>query len=199
MSVAPQGSTHAKVFANAMNLPTTDPLRVLAFESDADPQTVSQTRSITFGSTSRQVRLTSATHDMLTADNIYSQWDVVLVDAVAGVNAVQYGQDWSTSLSTFTKAGGVLVALDNGSGDVPTFLRSTSLIDIGIHIALPTGTQFVVSAPNDTVGAHLLSPYAAYGTSWGFIGAETPASNLAWVVESDDQNAYPTVIHKVAR
>ncbi|MFO0737072.1 MAG: hypothetical protein U0270_14385 [Labilithrix sp.] len=202
MTKADAFTTHAKVFKNAVHLPTTDPLRVLAFEQDAPADLVTRTRALTGSSLgSRTLTFGQAAPEALEDGNLYASWDVVLIDGVSAANASSYGTRWATALDTFTKKGGVLVALDSGDGDIPGFFAATSLVTLGTHQALPAGTQFVVSAPGDTVGAQLLSPYASFGPSVAFVGAPASTNDFAWVVKTADTNIVdaPTVVHKIAR
>jgi hypothetical protein len=197
MSAAQQFTTHAKVFQNAVHLPTTDPLRVLAFEADASQGVINETRALASAAGGRSVKLGLAAPEALEDGSLYSDWDVVLVDGVSGAHAADYGTRWASALDTFTKKGGVLVALDSGDGDVPGFFGSLGLLDLGTQRALPVGTQLTVAAANDTVGAQLLSPYAAFGPSVAFDGASNAAT---WVVTSQTGDTIsPTVLHKVAR
>jgi hypothetical protein len=201
MTKAEEFSTHAKVFKNAMHLPTTDPLRVLAFEQDASSDLVAKTRALAGTSLgSRTLVFGQAAPEALADGNLYASWDVVLIDGVATANASDYGTRWGTALDTFTKKGGVLVALDSGDGDLPGFFTTSGLASLGTHQALPLTTQFIVSAPGDTVGAQLLSPYASFGPSVAFVGAPSSTSDFTWVVKTADATIdAPTVIHKVAR
>jgi hypothetical protein len=198
MSAAQQYSTHAKVFQNAVHLPTTDPLRVLAFEADATAGVVNETRTLATAAVGgRAVTLAVAPPEALESTALYADWDVVLVDGVSAAHASDYGTRWAASLDTFTKKGGVLVALDSGDGDVPGFFSALGLLSLGTDRSLPSGRAFTVAAPNDTVGALLLSPYAAFGPSVAFDGASTDAT---WVVTSQTGDLIsPTVLHKVAR
>lgn len=201
MTKADTFTTHAKVFKNAVHLPTTDPLRVLAFEQDASGELVTKTRALTGASLgSRSLKFGQAAPEALESGSLYADWDVVLIDAVSAANASAYGTRWAAALDTFTKKGGVLVALDNGEGDIPGFFTATSLLNLGTHQSLPSGTAFVVSAPGDTVGAQLLSPYAAFGPSVAFVGAPVSTADFTWVVKTADPSIdAPTVIHKIAR
>ena len=201
MTKAEDFSTHAKVFKNAVHLPTTDPLRVLAFEQDAAAALVTKTRALTGMSLgSRSLVFGQAAPEALADANLYASWDVILIDGVASANAVSYGTQWGSALDTFTKKGGVLVALDSGDGDIPGFFATTGLVSLGTHETYPAGTQFVVTAPGDTVGAQLLSPYASFGPSVAFVGAPASTNDFAWVVEvAEGEVGAPTVIHKIAR
>lgn len=201
MTKAEDFSTHAKVFKNAVHLPTTDPLRVLAFERDASSELVTKTRALTGSSLgSRALVFGQAAPEALEDADLYASWDVVLIDGVSADNAASYGARWATYLDAFTKKGGVLVALDDGEGDLPGFFAASSLVTLGAHVSLPAGTPFEVFAPGDTVGAQLLSPYASFGPSVAFVGAPPSTNDFAWVVRTADSTLdAPTVIHKVAR
>ncbi|MBX3233847.1 MAG: hypothetical protein KIT84_31350 [Labilithrix sp.] len=199
MAAAPSFSTHAKVFTNAVSIPKTDPLRVLAFEADTTDDVRQKTRALTVASNpSRGVRFAVATApEALEDPNLYASWDVVLVDGVATANAAAFGARWSSALDTFTKQGGVLVALDDGRGDLPAFFDATPLLSLGARVTLAPETPLTVAAPNDVVGVHLLSPYAAFGRAIAY--DVLPSANVTWVVTTTADDVRPTVLHKVAR
>lgn len=200
MSYAPQYSTLAKVFMNSVHLPHADPLRVLAFEDEAGKDVVDITRSLTAsGLGNRSLLLAHAGPTAFEDPALYASWDVILVDGIASANAASYGNRWGSALSTFTKKGGVLVALDNGDGDIPGFFASAQLMALGAHVAFDAPTTFLVSAPGDTVGNQLLSPYAAFGKSVGYSGVSASSSDFVWVVRSNTETSLPTVIHQIAR
>ena len=201
MSQARAGTVQAKVLGNAVGIPTTDPIRVLSYEMGETPSVVAATRAVAAaGIVNRTVVFTTATDTALDDPNLYATYDVVLFHS-AGTSATPrtMGQRWAAPLGTFTRAGGVFIAIDRGDTDVPALVRGTGLLTLGGHTALPDATQFNVASASDVVGYKLLSPYAAVGTSDAFTGAELPSSDVSWVVRTADVAAQPVVIHKIAR
>jgi len=199
MSQARTGSVQAKVLGNAVGIPTTDPIRVLSYAGGESAAVVSATRTVAAaGIGSRTIIFTPATDAALDDTDLFATYDVVLFHG-AGTTPFAMGQRWATPLSRFTKAGGVLIALDRGDTDVPALVRGTGLLTLGGHTALPAATQFAVTSAYDVVGYALLSPYVAMGTSDAFTGAEAMSSDVSWVVRTADVAALPVAIHKIAR
>jgi len=199
MSQARAGTVQAKVLGNAIGIPSTDPIRVLSYAGGESAVVVTTTHAVAAaGIGNRTIIFTAATDAALDDTGLYATYDVVLFHG-GGSTPFAMGQRWATPLSTFTKAGGVLVALDRGDTDIPALVRGTGVLSLGGHIALPTSTQFAVTSASDVVGYKLLSPYAAVGPSVGFTGAEAMSSDLSWVVRTADVAARPVVIHKIAR
>jgi hypothetical protein len=199
MSQAWDGSVQAKVLTNAVSIPTTDPIRVLSYEAGASTSVTEWTRKLLGDAITRQVTFTLAAPEAIAAGNLYASYDVVLVHGAAGNDPAGLGASWAPALQTFTKRGGVFVAIDGGSSDVPSLVNATGLISVTSHQALPSWTHFAVTGANDVVGAKLLSPYAGAGSSVAFDGVDSPSADVTYVVRTDDVASLPTVIHKVAR
>ncbi len=200
MSAAWSGSVQAKVLTNAITIPTTEPIRVLSYEVGVDAATATNTRDVIRANvTNRTVAFTSATEDLIDSPSLYAAYDVVLVQGAPAAGVPALGGRWATPLQTFTKSGGVFIALDSGLTDVPTLVTSAGLLTVGGHQVLGANAQFNVTAANDVVGAKLLSPYSSFGASVGFTGVEPETSDVRYVVRWADVTALPIVIHKTAR
>jgi len=200
MSNVMSGSSQAKVLTNAVAIPKTDPLRVLSYEAGAAPQTSAVVRAVlTTNLATRHITFTTASADSLESGSLYASYDVVLVHGAAGPDPVELGNRWSAALQTFTKKGGVFVAIDAGDTDVPALVNAAGLLEVAAHVPIAGSTQFVIAGASDVVGAQVLSPFAAFGKSVGFVGVPAPSAELTWVVRTDDVASLPTVIHKVAR
>jgi hypothetical protein len=201
MQDAWSGSAHAKVLVNAVAIPTTDPIRVLTWDQGAAAKAVSTTKALLKqGVSPRKVDITSAASaSTLEGTTLAAQYDVILIHDAAGGNPAELGASWAGALATFTKKGGVVIALDAFQSDMPTLVKSAGLLDIGGHAQLPASTKFVVSDPKDVVGTQLISPYAAMGASVGFVNAAPISASISWVVreKKDDDSGLPTVIHRV--
>ena len=194
------GSSQAKVLTNAVSIPTTDPIRVLSYEAGADATTAARVRALLgAGIRNRAVRFTSASAQSIEQGGLYADYDVVLVHGAAGDDPMRLGNRWSTALQTFTEKGGVFVALDSGASDVPALVNATGLLAVESHVPLAGATQFVVSGAADVVGTQVLSPFAAFGASVGFVGVQDVSPDLTWVVRTDGGESLPTVIHRVVR
>lgn len=203
-SAATSGSAPAKVLVNALTIPTTDPIRVLSYEDGALPEAVFDMKTIAVdGIKGRSIQFTRAADasDLESATLGRSYDIVVLHDASAG-NAATIGASWFASLGTFTRKGGVVVALDRGTSPMPTLLTSSGLLAVGSHTTLPLSTHLLVTNAADVVGAQVLSPYAAFGAPVSFQGLPAQSMDLNWVVRAknvDDTVGDAVVVHRIVR
>jgi len=194
------GSVQGKVLSNAVGIPTTDPIRVLSYEWPVDSSVTTNTRNVLKTNiNNRKIEFTYATPDHIDSMSLYASYDVVLLHGAPSANGASLGGRWASSLQKFTKSGGVLVAIDNGDAEMPELITGTGLLSVGWHTKLANGTQLIVTAPNDSVGSKLLSPYSSFGTSVGFDVVEAESADVRYVVRTHDAQQYPVVIHKIAR
>jgi hypothetical protein len=189
-------SAQAKMLANAVSIPTTDPIRVLAFDGD-HPGAAAERSLIATTIRFRGVSYSAADEAALEATDLARRFDVVLVHDT-GAASSELGTRWSTALDTFTKKGGIVIALDDGKSDVPAFLTASGLLSIEGHAMLASGTQVAIEKPNDALGMQVLSPYAPTGASVGFLGVSS-AADVTVVARTNDEAALPTAIHRFVR
>lgn len=195
------GSAQAKVLLNAVTIPTTDPIRILSYEDGASPLAVAQVRAlVTAGVHGRGVQIVRAPDaTFLTAPSLSTLYDVVLVHDGAGATPSALGASWATGLGTFTQKGGVVVALDGASTDMPSLLTATGLVSIASHTTLLEGTHLEVSAPADVVGTQVLSPYAAIGVTVGFGSVLAPDLTVVVREKTVAGDGAPVVLHRTVR
>jgi hypothetical protein len=197
-------SAQTRVFINALSIPTTDPIRVLSYENGAPALSVSVVRSVaTYGIKNREIRFTTATaaSDLASA-TLGKDYDIVLLHDASAGNAATIGASWAASLDTFTRKGGVVVALDNGTSPMSTLLSSSGMLTVTSHTTLPSSTHLLVTGAADVVGAQVLSPYAAFGSAVSFQGLAAQSADLTWVVRAknfDDSAGDAVVVHRVVR
>lgn len=201
---ATTSSAPVKVLTNAFTIPTTDPIRVLSFEDGAPPATVSQTKYLAATSiTNRAVSFTVASSPSdLASMALGRDYDIVLIHGASGVDPVTTGTSWAVPLGTFASKGGVVLALDRGTSDMPALLTNAGLLAITSHAVLPEGTHLLVTAAGDVVGSQVLSPYAAFGPPVSFQGLLGPSADLNWVVRAEGNDslpADPVVVHRIVR
>lgn len=195
---ASSGSTsaQAKMIANAVSIPTTDPIRVLSFDGD-HPGAATERALIASSVKFRGVSYAAANEAALEATDLSRKYDVVLIHG-AGSSASELGARWSSALETFTKKGGIVVALDDGQSDIPALLTASGLLAIEGHTTLDAGTQVLISRPSDAVGVQVFSPFAPFGASVGFFGVQS-SPDVTIVAHTNDDAAYPTAIHRFVR
>lgn len=189
-------SAQAKMIANSVSIPTTDPIRVLSFDGD-HPGAAAERALIAASVKFRGVSYTGANGAALEATDLSRKYDVVLIHG-AGSSPPEVGARWSSALETFTKKGGIVIALDDGTSDIPALLSATGLISIDGHTTLSAGTQVVIDRPNDAVGVQVLSPFAPSGASVGFSGVQS-SPDITIVARTNDHASRPTAIHRFVR
>lgn len=194
------GSSQAKVLRNALSIPTTDPIRVLAYEGRAPEPAVTRIREL--GTVpGRSVSYTQGDATALESSTLAQSYDVVLVhDGAPQDDPSGVGARWVTSLDKFTKKGGVVIAIAGGASDMTALLAGATLLPATTPVSFAASTHLAVSAPADVVGAQVLSPYATAGSSIGFSGLG-PATDTTWVVrqKTSDDSGLPIVIHRLVR
>lgn len=196
------GSAQARVLVNAVAIPTTNPIRVLTWEDGADATAVDHVKYlVTNGIRGRRVRFTRVTAADLTDPTLAAQADVVLLFDAAGAQPTTLGSSWASGLGQFTGKGGVVVALDGASTDMPSLVTATGLLSVPAHALLPSATHLFVAAPNDVVGAQVLSPYAAAGAAVSFSHVTPEGFGVTWVVREDADGGAgdPVVVHRTVR
>lgn len=192
------GSAQAKVLKNALAIPTTDPVRILSYETNAPSSAVAGVRSLAT-LPGRGVSFTIANDATLESMTLAQSYDIVILhDGAPHEEPRALGERWNASLTKFTKKGGVVIAIAGGSSNMAELLGGAGLLEIGAQVTLPTSTHFLVAAPSDVVGVQVVSPYAAAGASIGFDGL-APAADTTWVVKEKtaDDSGLPIVVHRV--
>lgn len=189
-------AAQVKVLVNAVAMPTTDPIRVLAFDGDTPQADAASTRSLVSDALQgRAVAFTRAADaTALESAELARSFDVLLLQGAAADGAA-LGTRWSSALDTFTHKGGVLVAIDDGRSSMPELLASSGALPIGSHAPLSGAARVTVASPGDAVGLQVVSPYAPTGASVGFLGL--PSSPDLTIVA--DAEGMPVVVHRVVR
>jgi len=200
------GSSQARVLTNAVFIPTSNPLRILSYEQFASAAVVANVKSlIQSAAGGRMLKITVATTAAALASATLAQtYDVVLVHdqqgtAPAALTAI--GATWAADLTAFSKAGGVVVALDgaSGQGGMPALLTSAQLLDLAGHESIPAGSLVGIVAPADRIATLVVSPYGTFDRSVTFQSNEGNGGNVVYVAEHivDGLPADPVVVHKV--
>ena len=196
-------ASQAKILANAVFTGVNGTSRVLSYEQFADATAVSNAKaSIAAQSGGRAVSYTVSNQSTdLTSSTLSRDYDAILIYDQSGTNAAtlsSIGTGVAASLADYTSKGGTVVILDGGTGEMPAFMSAASLLQISAHTALAQYAPVQVTAPSDSVGNNVLSPYASFSNSATFTTTETPGTNLTYVVREGSAGAgLPVVIHKV--
>ena len=203
-STARSLSAQARVLANAIAIPTTDPIRVLSYEDGASPLAVTEAKRVAReGVFGRKIQFTRASSaSALESATLGTHYDVVLIHDASSGDASAVGASWEASLGGFTVKGGVVIALDNGNAPMPALLWSSRLLAVMSHTKLPSSSHLLVSSAADVVGAQVLSPYAAFDAPVSFQGLPAPSVDMNWVVRAKNADGTPgdaVVVHRIVR
>lgn len=200
------GSAQARVVQNAALIPSSNPVRVLSYEEDADAQAVANVKDVLNANAAGRNLAYTVTNDgaALAAPDLVMGYDVVLVYDQMTASAAKLGAVGAAAaapLATFAKAGGVVIVLDGaaGQGNMPTFLTAAGLLDVPSHASIPNGSQIRVVAPADVVATGVLSPYGSFQRSVTFTTNEPNGGNVIWVGRRAVGAALgnPVIVHKV--
>lgn len=202
------GSAQARLLTNAALVPTSNPLRVLTYEKYADAAAVLRVKQLITGAAiGRTTAYTPTTNPAdLASATLAARFDVVLVaDQESGdaASLATEGASWAAALATFTKAGGVVIALDGaaGQGNMPTLVTSAGLLAMSGHTALTPGSRVLVLAPSDTVGANVPSPFGTFFRAASLTTSEPSGGDVVYVaaVDLNPGVGAPMVVHKIVR
>lgn len=206
-------SAHAVLLGNAVFLPLTSEVRILAFSRWAPASERSRVDALiraTGDQRGRTVNITNVTNAAELSNELRIQdYDVFLIyeqtNAPAGELA-GIGAAWRNSmvLESFARAGGVVVVLDGaqGTGEMAEFIDAAGLLELDGHqpIALDdTTTRFYNRAPGDVLGVNVLSPMSPMPYSCTFDTPVTSSADTVFVVTdaaSPDPGS-PVVVHRV--
>ncbi|MBK7395967.1 MAG: hypothetical protein IPJ34_06585 [Myxococcales bacterium] len=200
------GAVAGKPLANATFLPSRNPVRLLVLTEFAETSAVDNVDAILDGAAKSSGRTFVQTivvkasdfHDKLNID----AFDVALVLDQKKAPAGQLATTADTGKATytsFTKAGGVLVVLDGGSGtgEMPAFLGAGGLLTVKGHTSTG-GKSLDVVDPADAVGIDVLSPYLAPKGTVLFLWTTTPDALVRTVV-AEPLSDGPVVLHRVIK
>ena len=202
----PPGTAQARVLSNAVFIPGSNPLHVMAYERYAMPSSISHVDAI-LNSVATQLGRTLSIRSVTTDDDVRDQlslpnYDVLLVhdqSSAPDMALASLGSNWSQTLSNFTLGGGVVVILDGGTGigQMPAFATATGLLQVMSHTGMATWTPLTVSSRIDVVGIGVISPYAGEQSSVS-VSTEANGGNVVYVVEleTDSGAGAPVVVHK---
>jgi hypothetical protein len=199
----PNPGSQVTVLLNSVFIRPNNPLRVLAYERYAAAAATARVTSI-LQNGPRPVTLTrtSLDGDIPTKLNV-TDFDVLLVydQAAAPAGALgALGTSWSSTLTTYLQAGGLVVvldgarAVDGGTSEMPALLTNGSLIAVTAQTVLPQGTRVKNIAPGDSVGRNVGAVYGTTLSSARF-ATEAASANVTYVIFDQPDNQ-PVVVHK---
>jgi hypothetical protein len=195
-------SSQARVLSNAVLLSLSNPVRVLSYERYVSAKATANLKGLVQTAAQlqgRKVAFTSVVVDAAVPAMLdINAYDVLLVPDQRGApsgDLATLGGGWKQSgkIDAFLHGGGVVVALDGGSGvhEMPAFLGAADLLATTSSTVV-TGALTVI-APNDAVGVGVVSPYVPTA---GTVTLDTEP-NGGTVVHVVTKQGLPVVVHKV--
>jgi hypothetical protein len=210
-SVTP-ASSPTKLLGNAVFALPTNPVQVLAYTRGASAAAVKRVHQVIgWGAPmSRTAEFTEATTvDEVTGDLSISKYQVLLIhdldQAVVGEPAAA-ATTWESGsvLSSFAKAGGIIIVLDggDGTGEMNELINAGNLLDPTGKVSIigqteVTGEQVWNNAPFDVVGNNVVSPFLATSHTCTFDTAAKASSDTIFVLSDDQEGGLPIAIHRV--
>lgn len=202
------------LLGNAVFTPALNPVNVLAYTRGATPAAVSKVHNLikAEGATrGRDVVFTEASAvATVISDLNTTDYQVLLVhdlDQAAAGSAAGTGTEWESgsTISSFTKAGGVVVVLDGSDGrsEMHELISSANLlVDSGLTMSGQTeitGDRVFNKAPADVLGANVLDNFLATSHTCTFDVSGTASNSTIFVVTDDmaEGMGEPVVIHRV--
>ena len=206
-------SSPTTLLGNAVFTPTTNPVKVLSYTRGASAAAVNRVHQVIGWAgmpRNRNAEFTEAkTVDFVTANLSILDYQVLLIhdlDLAKAGDPAAAATTWESSsvLSSFAKAGGVIIVLDggDGTGEMNELINAGNLLD-------PTGKTSVTgqtditaqqvwnNAPFDVVGANVLSPFLGTSHTCTFDTDAKSSSDTIFVLTDDEAGGVPIAIHRV--
>jgi hypothetical protein len=203
-------SSLTTLLGNAVFMPAINPVNVLAYTRGAAANAVNRVNQvITWAGSARgrTAKITPATTALAVTENLnINDFQVLLIhdlDQAASGEPASVAADWETGkvLTSFSRAGGVVVVLDGGDGTG----EMHELINAGNLLLGPitgqteiTGDQVFNQAPFDVLGVNVLSPFLGSSHTCTFDTNLTSDDETIFVLSDDsDPGGAPIAIHRV--
>jgi hypothetical protein len=203
----------ATLLGNAVFLPINDPVKVLAYTRGASASAVNRVNQmIAFVGGQRHRNATVRginTVDAVTAELNITDYQVLLIhdlDQAKTGEPAAAATTWESAsvLSSFAKAGGVIIVVDggDGTGEMNELINAGNLLDPTGKVGIigqtdVTGLQVWNNAPGDVLGSSVLSPFLATSHTCTFDTAAKPSPDTIFVLTDDQAGGEPVAIHRV--
>ena len=202
-------SSPTRLLGNAVFSPPTNPVKVLAYTRGATRAAVNRVNQVIgWGAPPlRSAEFTEAkTVEAVTANLNITDYQVLLIhdldQAVSGEPAAA-ANSWKSDsvLSSFSKAGGVIIVLDggDGTGEMNELINAGNLLGSGTVMGQTdvTNEQVWNNAPFDIVGSNVLSPFLATSHTCTFDTTTNASADTIFVLTDDEAGGAPIAIHRV--
>jgi hypothetical protein len=204
----------ADLLANAVLIPNTNPIRVLAYTRGATPAAVAKVNALINAKAAergRNVTITEANTDSAVTNNLsVMNFQVLLVhdlDLAESGEPASTATSWesSSTITSFSKAGGVVIVLDgsDGTGEMHEFINAANVLQ-GLPSTLTvdgqddiTGATVHNNVPSDAVSIGVVSPFLATSHTCTFQTSGTKDDDTFFVIGDELRGGEPVVIHRV--
>ncbi|RYZ04160.1 MAG: hypothetical protein EOO73_25075 [Myxococcales bacterium] len=208
-------SAWAILLGNAIFLPATNPVHVLAYTRGATTAAVNRVNTVIGWAgekRGRTVEITEAkTVDSVTQKLNIDDFQVLLIhdlDRASPGDPAAAATTWesSSTLTSFARAGGVVVVLDGGDGvqEMHELINAGNLLDPSGNTSITGQTDMTDgfvwnNAPADVLGVNVFEPFRGTSHTCTFDTNATPSSDLIFVLSDDEENGSgaPVAIHRV--
>jgi Stigma-specific protein, Stig1 len=198
-------SAQTDVLANAVFLPPVNPVRVLAYTRGATPAGVSKVNALLAAEGSvrgRTATITAATSAAMVVSSLsVMSFEVLLVhdlDLAPSGEPRSTAEGWEASsvITSFARAGGVVVVLNggDGTGEMHELISAANLLQVSGQDDL-TGELVFNNAPADALGAGVYQQSLGTSHTCAFQTNVTPDARTIFVLTGPGDE--PVVIHRV--
>jgi len=204
----PVDSPHTRALANAVFLPPGNAVRILAYQQYSVPLNKNKVDSLINASAatrSRTVQITPATDapEVVANLNVLS-YDVFLVYDQRNAPADTLGPigtSWNATLTSFARAGGIVIVMDSGTGtaEMDALITNAGLLNVTGESEINAITVFN-RAPGDAIGIGVLSPYLSQRETCTFVTSARPSPEQAFVITTateDGTPGDPVIVHRI--
>ena len=200
-------SSLTTLLGNAVFMPATNPVHVLAYTHGAAAAAVTRVNQvITWAGDARgrEAEITEAkTVSAVTGSLNVDDYQVLLIhdlDQAGSGDPAAAATTWESGsvLSSFAKAGGTIIVLDgaDGTAEMHDLITTANLLAVTGQTEI-TGEQLWNQAPFDVLGANLLSPFLGTSHTCTFDTSVTGDNETIFVLTDDEAGGAPIAIHRV--
>jgi hypothetical protein len=203
-----------RLLGNAVFSPIGNPVKVLSYTRGATAAAVTRVNQVIGWAGEPRGNRTAEFTNAKTVDDVRAKlniadFQVLLIhdlDQAASGDPAAAAITWESSsvLSSFAKAGGVIVVLDggDGTGEMNELINAGNLLDPTGQISVDgqtdvTDEQVWNNAPFDVLGSNVDSPFLGTSHTCTFDTAAKASSDTIFVLSDDADGGRPIAIHRV--
>jgi hypothetical protein len=207
LNSANASSSLTTLMGNAIFMPATNPVNVLAYTRGAAAGAVNRVNQVIAWAgmaRGRNAEITEArTVSAVTANLNVEDYDVLLIHDLDQATPGEPGSaatTWETGnvLTSFARAGGTIIVLDgsDGTAEMHELISNGNLLAVTGQTDI-TGDQVWNQAPFDVLGVNVLSPFLGTSHTCTFDTNVTSDTETIFVLTDDEAGGAPIAIHRV--